>query len=117
MEKPLWWHVGQAGKIRHPFFHVGRIILKKYDALQASYFFHYIDKLNCMQILVFKTNLTDAKRISDVESSLDIHPEIYQWNVDLNDCDNVLRIVSKNIAAQEVESILLHAGYYCEELQ
>ena len=68
-------------------------------------------------ILVFKTNLTDAKRISDVESSLDIHPEIYQWNVDLNDCDNVLRIVSKNIAAQEVENILLHAGYYCEELQ
>jgi hypothetical protein len=70
-----------------------------------------------VEILVFKTNLTDAKRIEDVESLLDIHPHIIQWNVDLNDCDNVLRIVSRNIAAQEVENILLNAGYYCEELQ
>lgn len=70
-----------------------------------------------MQILVFKTNLTDTNRISDVESSLDIHPGIYQWNVDLNDSDNVLRIVSKNIEAKEVENIVLNAGYYCEELE
>jgi hypothetical protein len=72
---------------------------------------------NGIEILVFKTNLTDTKRISDVESLLDIHPQIVQWNVDLNDCDNVLRIVSKNMPAQEVENILLNAGYYCEELQ
>jgi hypothetical protein len=69
------------------------------------------------EILVFKTNLTDAKRIEEVEPLLDIHPHIIQWNVDLGDCDNVLRIVSKNIAAQEIESLLLGAGYYCEELQ
>ena len=72
---------------------------------------------NAVEILVFKTNLTDTKRISDVESLLDIHPHIVQWNVDLNDCDNVLRIVSRNIEAQEVENMLLNAGYYCEELQ
>jgi hypothetical protein len=70
-----------------------------------------------IEILVFKTNLTDAKRIEDVESLLDIHPHIIKWNVDLEDCDNVLRIVSKNIAAQEIEAMLLGAGYYCEELQ
>ena len=72
---------------------------------------------NDIEILVFKTNLTDTKRIGDIESLLDIHPHIIQWNVDLNDCDNVLRIVSRNVAAQEVENILLNAGYYCEELQ
>ncbi|MEI7736688.1 MAG: copper chaperone [Ferruginibacter sp.] len=70
-----------------------------------------------MEILVFKTNLTNPNRISEVESSLDIHPGIYQWNVDLNDSDNILRIVSKNIAAREVENIVLSAGYYCEELE
>lgn len=70
-----------------------------------------------MQILIFKTNLTDTKRISDVEISLDIHPNIIGWNVDLNDRDHILRIVSNNIAATEVESMLLNAGYYCEELQ
>ena len=70
-----------------------------------------------MEILIFKTNLTDARRISDVEVTLDVHPQIIGWNVDLNDSDNILRIVSNNIAATEVESMLLSAGYYCEELQ
>jgi len=70
-----------------------------------------------IEILVFKTNLTDTKRISDIEPLLDVHPHIVQWNVDLKDCDNVLRIVSRNIEAREVENILLNAGYYCEELQ
>ena len=70
-----------------------------------------------IEILVFKTNLTDTKRISDIEPLLDVHPHIVQWNVDLKDCDNVLRIVSRNIEAKEVENILLNAGYYCEELQ
>jgi cell fate (sporulation/competence/biofilm development) regulator YmcA (YheA/YmcA/DUF963 family) len=70
-----------------------------------------------MEILVFKTNLTNPNRISEVESSLDIHPGIHQWNVDLNDSDNILRIVSKSIEAREVENIVLNAGYYCEELE
>jgi hypothetical protein len=73
--------------------------------------------VSSIEILVFKTNLTDVKRITEVEPLLDVHPHIIQWNVDLNDCDNVLRIVSKNIAAEEVENMLLGAGYYCEELQ
>lgn len=70
-----------------------------------------------MNILVFKTNLINAHRIMDIESSLDVHPNIYQWNVDLHDCDKVLRILSNSIVAEEVENILLNAGYYCEELQ
>lgn len=70
-----------------------------------------------MEILVFKTNLTDARRISDIESSLDIHPKIFKWNVDLHDQDNILRVVANNIAGEEVENLLLNAGYYCEELK
>ncbi len=70
-----------------------------------------------VEVLVFKTNLSDEKRIADVESALDIHPGIYKWNIDLNDCDYVLRIVSRNIAVAEVEQMILSNGYYCEELQ
>lgn len=69
-----------------------------------------------MEILVFKTNLTDVYHISNVMPVLNLHPHITEWNVDLHDCDNILRVVSKNIAAQEVENILLSAGYYCKEL-
>ena len=70
-----------------------------------------------MEILVFKTNLTDVKRISDIESTLDVHPNIFKWNVDLHDHDNILRIVATNIEGSEVETLLLNAGYYCEELK
>ena len=70
-----------------------------------------------MNILVFKTNLTDAKRISDVEPDLDVHPHIIEWNVDLHDRDNILRVVARNIVPSTIETILFNAGYYCEELQ
>ena len=70
-----------------------------------------------MEILVFKTNLTNTQRIGDIESSLDVHPDIFQWNVDLHDNDNILRVVANNVPGEEVENMLLNAGYYCEELK
>lgn len=70
-----------------------------------------------MEILIFKTNLTDKNCISDIEPSLDVHPNIFKWNVDLNDDENILRIIATDIAGEEVENILLNAGYYCEELR
>jgi hypothetical protein len=70
-----------------------------------------------MEILIFRTNLTDKDRISGVESYLDVHPKIIRWNVDLEDCDNILRVESAGIASSEVETLLLDAGYYCEELE
>ena len=69
-----------------------------------------------MQILVFKTNLTNAYHIHAVGGALNTHPHIFKWNVDLHDCDNVLRIVAKNIVPEEVETMLTNAGYYCKEL-
>ena len=70
-----------------------------------------------MQILVFKTNLTDGKHIEAIGSSLNMHPDIYKWNVDREDCDNILRIEANNIAGKEVEELLGNAGYFCEELE
>ncbi len=70
-----------------------------------------------MQILVFKTNITNSNRITDIGSTLSVHPNIIGWNIDLDDSDNILRIVSNNIEAAEIESLVLNAGYYCEELQ
>jgi cell fate (sporulation/competence/biofilm development) regulator YmcA (YheA/YmcA/DUF963 family) len=70
-----------------------------------------------MQILVFKTNLTDGRHVNTIGNSLNVHPAIEKWNVDLQDCDNILRVVADDIAGKEVETMLLNAGYYCEELQ
>lgn len=70
-----------------------------------------------MQVLVFKTNLTTTHHIRKVEPYLDVHPHIHRWNVDLHDCDNILRIETERLPGAEIESLLLKAGYYCEELQ
>jgi hypothetical protein len=69
-----------------------------------------------MEVLVFKTNLSNATRINRVMPSLNLHPNIKEWNVDLHDRDNILRVVAHEIPASEVERMILNAGYYCEEL-
>lgn len=69
-----------------------------------------------MEILVFKTNLANNKHISKVKPALNLHPFIKDWNVDLDDCDKVLRVVTENNPADEIKQILFTAGYFCEEL-
>lgn len=70
-----------------------------------------------MQILVFKTNLTNSRHIKKIEPSLNLHPHIRQWNVDLHDRDKILRIVTEKLGPEEVQSIVFNAGYSCEELK
>ena len=70
-----------------------------------------------IEILVFKTNLTSTRHIKNVRPALNLHPYIKEWNVDLHDCDKILRVVAENLPATEVESIMSTAGYLCEELK
>jgi hypothetical protein len=69
-----------------------------------------------MQVLVFKTNLINTHCIREIGTHLDVHPQIHRWNVDLHDCDNILRIETDQLQGSEIESLLMKAGYYCEEL-
>ncbi|MBK8521983.1 MAG: hypothetical protein WAT20_11405 [Ferruginibacter sp.] len=69
-----------------------------------------------MEILVFKTNLSNIEHVGKVTLPLNHHPHIVEWNVDLHDCDKVLRVIAKDIRASEVEQIIGNAGYYCREL-
>ena len=70
-----------------------------------------------MEVLVFKTNLGSAQSVNDISPRLDQHPDIQRWNVDLHDCDYVLRIETVQLQARDVERMLSIAGYYCEELE
>ena len=40
-----------------------------------------------------------------------------KWNFDLDDCDHILRIESRQIQAKQVEQALLKSGYLCTELE
>jgi hypothetical protein len=70
-----------------------------------------------MEVLVFKTNIRDRKRISEIEPHLDNIEGIIKWNVDLHDRDNILRIEAEKLSPRIIERELQHAGYYCEELE
>lgn len=70
-----------------------------------------------MEILVFKTNLSTKRHIRQVEISLNQHPHIVEWNVDLHDTDKVLRVKALNITAEDVINIIIKTGYNCEELR
>ncbi len=70
-----------------------------------------------IQILVFKTNIVNNRHIKKIEPGLNLHPQIKEWNVDLQDCDKVLRVVTEKIHPSEIENIVLNAGYACQELK
>jgi hypothetical protein len=70
-----------------------------------------------MPVLVFKTNLTDTLHINKVEPHFAAHPHIQRWNVDLHDCDNILRIETEQLCGSDIVNIVAAAGYHCEELQ
>lgn len=74
-------------------------------------------KPTAMEILVFRTNLTNTDHIGKLTPSLNHHPGILEWNVDLNDRDNILRIVSSTISPSEAEQLVFQAGYFCRELE
>jgi hypothetical protein len=69
-----------------------------------------------MDILVFKTNLKFKKDITGAVTHIEQIPGVMRWNVDLKDCDKILRIESKNLSPKVVERVLTDIGYYCEEL-
>jgi hypothetical protein len=70
-----------------------------------------------MEVLVFKTDIRDRKRISEIEPHLESIKGIVRWNVDLQDRDHILRIETDTISPRIIEQQLQQAGYYCEELE
>jgi hypothetical protein len=70
-----------------------------------------------MDILVFVTNVADAEAVSRVQPLLTAVPAIEDWNFDLEDCDRILRVVSNDLCAKDVESLLQTAGFDCFELE
>jgi hypothetical protein len=68
-------------------------------------------------ILVFATNIetqSDKQRISNL---LDEHSEIQQWNIDQEDIDCVLRIVSDTLSEEQIIRLLDNQNFKCSALE
>jgi cell fate (sporulation/competence/biofilm development) regulator YmcA (YheA/YmcA/DUF963 family) len=69
-----------------------------------------------MDILVFTTSVSAPEQVSRVQPLLTAVPTITDWNFDLEDCDNILRVVSQDISPRYIETLLHKAGFLCSEL-
>ncbi|WP_202854275.1 hypothetical protein [Fulvivirga marina] len=68
-------------------------------------------------VLVFKTNVTDSVQVASLAEMLDTTEDIADWNIDFQDCDHILRIVSSGIETHAVIASLTELGFRCEELK
>ena len=63
-----------------------------------------------MEILVFKTDIRNRKKMNEIAPHLESIQGIIKWNVDLKDIDNVLRIECNSIPPRLIEKNLQRAG-------
>ena len=70
-----------------------------------------------MDVLVFATSVTQKRQLSRVQNLLTKEPAIAQWNFDLDDCDNILRIEANDVSPRYIETLLQKAGIQCQELE
>lgn len=70
-----------------------------------------------MHIIIFKTNVDSQKQVGKLQLLLNELPLITQCNFDLDDCDSILRIVSKELQPQVICQLLNGEGFHCETME
>ena len=73
--------------------------------------------IDLSNIFIFKTNIQtefDKLRIKNV---LDASQKVLKWNIDMDDEDRVLRIVSDSLRPEQIISLLDYVGFECSELE
>ncbi|GAA4101425.1 hypothetical protein [Mucilaginibacter panaciglaebae] len=70
-----------------------------------------------MNVLIFSTDVSAPEQVSKVQPVLSAVPAISDWNIDLEDCDKILRVVSNDLSPRYIETLLNNAGFNCTELE
>jgi hypothetical protein len=70
-----------------------------------------------MEVLVFKTSVVDQLSVRTLKPELDRLAGRGQWNFDLADCDNILRIASEQVHPEKAIQLLDYFGFSCAELE
>jgi hypothetical protein len=69
-----------------------------------------------MQILVFRTNIASTAQKEFLISFLRGQIKVDEINIDMEDVDKVLRVVSDSATCEQIISLLRAQGFFCEEL-
>jgi hypothetical protein len=69
-------------------------------------------------VLVFKTSVEKEQDIEQLRPLLNkIIDADERWNFDLEDCDKILRVETRQVESWTVTSVLAKRGFYCTELE
>ena len=58
------------------------------------------------QILIFRTSVRNARDIKHIAALFTLCPQIYKWNIDMEDWEKVLRIECQGITPTEISKAL-----------
>lgn len=67
-------------------------------------------------ILVFATNIKTENDKQKITNTLNKHSEIKQWNVDQEDIDCVLRIVTNTLSEEHIIHLIKQHDFDCAAL-
>jgi hypothetical protein len=70
-----------------------------------------------MHLIIFKTSVEKQKHVEKLLLSLKALPPVTQCNFDLDDCDNILRVVSTDLQPQIICQLLNDKGFNCETME
>ena len=68
-------------------------------------------------IYVFKTSVMTPKAVKKLTAKLNQFIPNSKWNFDLEDCDKILRIESREVTAKQVIAFLNKYKFECLELE
>ena len=70
-----------------------------------------------MEILIFKTNIETNKKVDLLMPVFLNNVDILDWNIDIEDIDNVLRVeTNNNVKEHDIISLVKSEGFLCEVL-
>ncbi len=70
-----------------------------------------------MKLLIFKTNIETSMKAKKVSSIFAYSPKIFEWSIDMEDIDNVLRVEADDYSSEiEIIEMVTTCGLQCEVL-
>ena len=69
-----------------------------------------------MGVYVFKTDIDSTSLIESVKPLINSYQYISDWSIDIEDIDNVLRVISDELLENEIIQIIKSKGFICEAL-
>ncbi|OXA98726.1 hypothetical protein B0A75_13760 [Flavobacterium oncorhynchi] len=69
-----------------------------------------------MNVMIFATNIKTETSKNKIAAFFNTNKSILQWSIDQEDIDCVLRIISKNLNADQIIEMLNFLNFDCKEL-